>query len=300
MRHRSALDLFVAFSASGFMAGQASAQISETVINDNDLAVIYSLPDWGVAYNSNDYNGDEHYSNFTTSAPIYQVKGADVVVNFSGTGIEWVGRTGPNYGIASYSVDGGPAYSFDAYSANQIWRHTNAKIPGLSPGSHSLKIEVTPSANGASSDVHQVVDAFRILGKALPPSQGAVAGYNSPELTYAGAWDCGTDGNDLSGGHCWSGTAGASITWNFSGSLVEVFGRADLENGIFNVLIDGNQVGQVDGHFGDVNNDALNAYCLFTWKGAPGDHTIELVVTGTEDASASDLLLQFDEFIAFP
>ena len=122
----------------------------------------------------------------------------------------------------------------------------------------------------------------------------------SASLTYTGEWTCGAGSDDLSGGHCWSNAANSTVSWTFVGSLVEVYGRPDLEDGIFNVLIDGTQVGQVDGHFGAVDDDALNAYCLFTWKGAAGNHTIELVVTGTTDAQATDSFLQFDEFMAFP
>ena len=301
---RTLLGFLVTFGLSAFMDGQAFAQSSSPslmnkIINYNP-AILYSRFNWSVSHNAADYGGSEHDSNFTTSAPVFQVKGADAVVNFSGTGIQWIGRTGPTYGIASYSIDGGTPYTFDAYTNNNVAQTVNATISGLAPGSHSLKIEVTPNQNSSSSGLYQTVDAFKIQGRALPPSQGSVAGYNSSALTYTGTWNCNADPADLSGGHCYSNVANSSVSWAFTGSLVEVYGRPDLEDGIFNVLIDGTQVGQVDGHFGSVNDDALNAYCLFTWKGAAGNHTIELVVTGTMDAQATNLFLQFDEFVAFP
>ena len=302
---RTLLGFLVTFGLSAFMDGQAFAQSSSPslmnkIINYNP-AILYSRFNWSVSHNAADYGGSEHDSNFTTSAPVFQVKGADAVVNFNGTGIQWIGRTGPTYGIASYSIDGGTPYTFDAYTNNNVAQTVNATISGLAPGSHSLKIEVTPNQNSSSSGLYQTVNAFVIQGRALPPFQGSVAGYNSSALTYTGEWNCsGTDPTDLSGGHCYSKVANSSVSWAFTGSLVEVYGRPDLEDGIFNVLIDGTQVGQVDGHFGSVNDDALNAYCLFTWKGAAGNHTIELVVTGTMDAQATNLFLQFDEFVAFP
>jgi hypothetical protein len=320
---RTFLGFLVAFSLSGFMDRQAFAhpsfpsfpegkewkpspspppQPSTTEINDNDPSILYSRNNWSVSNDSADYNGDEHDSNLTTTASVFQVQGADVVVNFNGTGIQWIGRTGPNFGIASYSIDGFTPNTFDAYSSNDVAQTVNATINGLAAGSHSLKIEVTPNQNASSSGLYQTVDAFVIQGTALPPSQGSVAGYNSSAVKYTGPWTCGAepDGTDLSGGHCYSNVANSSVSWTFTGSLVEVYGRPDLEDGIFNVLIDGTQVGQVDGHFGAVDNDALNAYCLFTWKGAAGTHTITLVVTGTMDAQARDAFLQFDEFVAFP
>jgi hypothetical protein len=278
-------------------------------INDTDPSVIYSTigsegtgPTWFTGSDPTDYMNDEHYSNFSFS-PAFEVNGADLVVNFNGTGITWIGKKGPNLGIASYSVDGGPPVTFDAYNASVVSQNNNGVISGLAPGSHSLKIEVTQTKNASSSDYYQTIDAFNITGLPLPLSQGAIAGYNSPELSFTGGpWTCGPDpsGADLSGGHCYTNATNASISWTFTGSLIEVYGRPDLEDGIFNVLIDGTQVGRVDGHFGSVDNDALNGYGLFQAKVAPGTHTIQLVNTGTADSAATNTFIQIDMFVAFP
>jgi hypothetical protein len=291
----------------------ANAQGAATVtINDSDSAAIYSTigeegtgPTWGIGSTANttpkDYMNDEHYSNFST-IPAFQVYGADAVVNFSGTDITWIGKIGPNFGIASYSVDGGTPVAFDAYNPNVLSQNNNVVVSGLAPGSHSLKIEVTHFKNASSSDYYQVIDAFNITGLPLPLYQGAVAGYDSAELSFSGPWTCGPDpnGGDLSGGHCYSKAKNASISWTFTGSLIEVYGRPDAENGIFNVLIDGAQVGQVDGHYGSKDNDALNGYGLFQAKVAPGTHTIRLVNTGTLDWAAGNTFIQIDMFVAFP
>jgi hypothetical protein len=120
-------------------------------------------------------------------------------------------------------------------------------------------------------------------------------------LSFSGPWTCGpnSNGSNLSGAHCYSNAKDASISWTFTGSLIEVFGRPDLENGIFNVLIDGTQVGRVDGHYGSEDNDALNGYGLFQAKVAPGRHTIRLINTGTRDSVATDTFIQIDMFVAF-
>ena len=219
---RTVLGVLVASSLSTFMAGQAFAQFSfpsrlslpsfpsfrsqpspspppqpsTTEINDNDSSIIYSRNNWSVSNDSANHNGDEHDSNFSTTASVFQVQGADVVVNFNGTGIQWIGRTGPNFGIASYSIDGFTPKRFDAYSSNDVAQTVNATINGLAAGSHSLKIEITPNRNASSSDLYQTVDAFVIQGTALTPSQGSVAGYNSSALTYTGQWTCGAGAGD--------------------------------------------------------------------------------------------------------
>jgi hypothetical protein len=276
------------------------------IINDTDSSIIYSTTGgegstWSVATGvAGDFRNDEHYSNFSTT-PAFYVKGADLVVNFTGTGITWIGQIGPDFGIASYSVDGGKPVTFDAYNPFLVTQNNNVVVSGLAPGSHSLKIEVTHNKNPSSSDYYQVIDAFNITGSPLRLDQGTVAGYDSPALSFTGPWGCGPDpdGSDLSGGHCVSNAKNASISWTFTGSLIEVYGRPDLEDGIFNVLIDGTPVGQVDGHYSTVDDDALNGYGLFQAKVAPGTHTIQLVNTGTRDSAATDTVIQIDMFVAF-
>lgn len=283
-----------------------------TTINDTDSSIIYSTvgsegtgPTWNTGNSANstpkDYMNDEHYSNFSAS-PAAQVHGADAVVNFTGTGITWIGKVGPNFGVASYSVDGGTPVTLDTYNATLLAQNNNLVISGLTSGSHNLKIEVTHNKNISSSDYYQVIDAFNIAGTPLPLYEGAVAGYNSPALSFTGQWTCAPspDGSNLSGGHCWSNAANASMSWTFTGSLIEVFGRPDLENGIFNVFIDGTLVGQVDGHYGAVDNDALNGYGLFQAKVSPGTHTIKLTNTGILDSAATNTYMQIDMFVAFP
>jgi hypothetical protein len=291
--------LVILFSWQANAASLSSCTSPE--IDDTDPSVIYSFNNWGGGGFKNgapDYMQTEHYSNFCFPST-FPIKGAKTVVNFSGTGITWVGKTGPNYGIASYAIDGGTPKTIDTYSASQQFKVPNATFLGLSNGPHALTVELTCNKNGASNDYYEVIDAFIINGVPLAPSQGAVAGYNSPALSYSSGWACGGNPTDLSGGHCWNNAMNASVSWTFIGSLIEVFGRPDLEDGIFNVYIDGSQVATVDSHYGKVDNDALNAYPLWIGKVPQGTHTIKLVNTGSRDSAASNSYLQFDEFVAF-
>jgi hypothetical protein len=288
----------------------AHAQCPLSLINDSDSSIIYSTsgdegsgPTWvASSARPEDYMNDEHYSNFST-APAFQIYGASAVVNFTGTDITWIGKMGPNFGISYYSVDGNEPVAFDAYNPANVAQNANVVVPNLASGSHSLKIEVTHFKNASSSDYYQVIDAFNITGSPLTLNQGAVAGYNSPALSFSGAWTCAPDpsGNDLSGGHCYSFDAGASIAWTFTGSLIEVYGRPDAENGIFNVLIDGTLIEQVDGHYGALDIDQLNGYGFFQAKVAPGTHTIQVVNTGNTTSSIpGGTAVQIDMFVAFP
>ena len=205
----------IASFAIGLILLPAISAWAQTIVNDDDPNIIYSSDDscptcsstlqlnWGVQGVAGDYNGDEHYSNVARDPfPGTQVYGASTVVNFYGTGITWIGRTGPEFGWAAYSVDGGPVSFFDAYSVTEVYQTQNAVITGLAPGSHSLKIEVTPYKNDASSDYYQVIDAFVITGgNTIAASQGIGAPDMLPYTSPSGGWYCG------------AGTMGFSKPW---------------------------------------------------------------------------------------
>ena len=276
-------------------------------INDTDAAIIYSkgnstTQNWHYFQPApQDYGQDEHSGNLVRSGGA--IPGIGTVINFNGTGITWVGKKGPQYGIASYSVDGGPPQTVDNYNSTEIDQNPNVTLSGLSPDSHVLSISLLDRKNASATDYWQTIDAFNIDGSPLTPSQGTSAGFNSADLVFTGAWQGGvvSDGTDLSGGHYWSKETNASISWTFIGSLIEVFGRPDYEDGYMDVYIDTdpNPVASVNGHWGSIDDDTLNSYMLFARKLAPGQHTIKVVVAGRHDNTARDNYVQIDEFIAF-
>lgn len=288
-------------------AASALTAAGSTKIDDTDKSIIYSkgnksTQDWqSFQPAQEDYLQDEHSSNFIRSGGA--ITGIGAVVNFSGTGIIWIGKKGPQYGIASYSIDGGAPQTVDNYNSTKLNQNPNVIVSGLSAESHVLSISLLDQKNATSVDYWQTIDGFNVAGSPLAPSQGVSAGFNSAELKFTGTWGGGavSDGSDLSGGHYWSSETKASISWTFVGSLVEVFGRPDYENGYMDVYIDTdpNPVASVNGHWGSADDDTLNSYMLFAKKLAPGQHTIKLVVAGRHDSSARDNYVQIDELIAF-
>ena len=278
-----------------------------TRINDTDPSILYSrgnktTQDWSYFQSTpEDYQQDEHSSHFVRSGGA--VTGVGLVINFNGTGISWIGKKGPQYGLASYSIDGGAAQTVDNYASAAGNQKQNVSVSGLSSDSHVLSISLLNQKNTASSDYWQTIDAFDITGSPLAPATATVAGYNSAELKFTGTWKGGlvSDDSDLSGGHYWSNETNASVSWTFVGSLIEVFGRPDYENGYMDVYIDSSSspVASINGHWGSTDDDTLNAYMLFAKKLAPGQHTIKLVVAGKHDSSARDNYVQLDEFMAF-
>jgi hypothetical protein len=293
--------------ASSVTPTSSGTAAGSTKIDDTDQSIIYSkgnksTQDWNSFQSAQeDYLQDEHSSDFIRSGGA--VTGVGVVVNFSGTGITWIGKKGPQYGVASYTIDGGAPQTVDNYSSTKINQNPDVTVSGLSADSHVLSISLLDQKNPASVDYWQTIDGFNVNGSPLTASQGVAAGFNSAELKFTGTWGSGmvSDGSDLSGGHYWSNETQASVSWTFVGSLIEVFGRPDYEDGYMDVYIDTdpNPVASVNGHWGSVDDDSLNSYMLFAKKLTPGQHTIKLVVAGRHDSGARDNYVQVDEFIAF-
>jgi hypothetical protein len=293
--------------ASSVTPTSSGTAAGSTKIDDSDQSIIYSkgnksTQDWNSFQSAQeDYLQDEHSSDFIRSGGA--VTGVGVVVNFSGTGITWIGKKGPQYGVASYTIDGGAPQTVDNYSSTKINQNPDVTVSGLSADSHVLSISLLDQKNPASVDYWQTIDGFNVNGSPLTASQGVAAGFNSAELKFTGTWGSGmvSDGSDLSGGHYWSNETHASVSWTFVGSLIEVFGRPDYEDGYMDVYIDTdpNPVASVNGHWGSVDDDSLNSYMLFAKKLTPGQHTIKLVVAGRHDSGARDNYVQVDEFIAF-
>src|SRR6202008_4041584 len=89
--------------------------------------------------------------------------GATASFTFVGTSVRWIGSRGRGMGIASVRVDGGPAREVDLFARPADEVHTEViTISDLSPGQHTLTVEVTGRANTEAQSNVVVVDAFDV------------------------------------------------------------------------------------------------------------------------------------------
>ncbi|HEX6520659.1 MAG TPA: beta-galactosidase [Streptosporangiaceae bacterium] len=126
--------------------------------DDADTALTYAGA-WTHAGPSAGYtNGDfDQTESWSTQA------GASMKVTFTGTAVQWVGPKNNNGGIATVSVDGGPATNVDTFSpAGKLFQQVLYTGSGLSAGSHTLTITVTGNKNPSSSADTVVVDAINV------------------------------------------------------------------------------------------------------------------------------------------
>ena len=89
-------------------------------------------------------------------------KNASAVFTFSGTGASWIGYKDAWSGMANVSVDGARAVRIDTYSPTDVAQAVIYSVKGLSPGTHTLTIDVLQRKNAASGGYWIWVDAFEV------------------------------------------------------------------------------------------------------------------------------------------
>jgi hypothetical protein len=102
--------------------------------------------------------------NYGGSATLARQAGATAVVTFTGTGIRWIGGRNEWAGIAKITVDGGPSELVDLYLAPGLaaTELTIWESRALAPGTHTLTIEATGTANAQSGSSWIWIDAFEL------------------------------------------------------------------------------------------------------------------------------------------
>ena len=89
--------------------------------------------------------------------------GFNVTINFKGTGVSWIGYRDEWSGVARVYVDGEAKTTVDTYQSPSVSRAVLYSINGLSPGPHSMTIEVTGTRNSSAKAAWVWVDAFDVI-----------------------------------------------------------------------------------------------------------------------------------------
>ena len=235
------------------------------------------------------------------SAKESTVAGSKVSITFNGKSLTWFGSRGRRMGIASVSVDGGPAFDVDlfAYPYDEI--HSPAyTINGLSDGTHTVTIEVTGRANPAAKSNVVVVDAFDVQGQIVSHLQQT----NREQITYSGSWTEADPAFEWSGGGIsnlpeppqgaqMAETAGASATLEFRGTSVSWIGYRGPDAGIARVRVDGGAAVEVD-MFSPMRKVQE---IVFTATGlADANHTLTIEATGQKNRLSTRAQVVVDAF----
>ena len=119
-----------------------------------------------------------------------------VTVTFNGTAFMWIGRVGPDCGIAQVTVDGEEPVLVDLYASGTAWKQTVWDAGSLSGGAHTIKIEATGTKHPESTDTVVILDAVDLDGtleRTPPPAVHGLVVFDGNSLTTGVG---GTIGND--------------------------------------------------------------------------------------------------------
>jgi hypothetical protein len=212
-------------------------------LQETDPDVVFSAG-WGQADSTFAWSGG---GVFTFPDPpvggarVTETPGATVTLLFHGTTVSWSGYRGPDAGIARVLVDRGAAVEVDTFSPTRRIQAVVFTATGLADASHTLTIEATGRKNDASTGARIVVDAFDVT------APGTRFQENDPAVAYSGDWFHGNVNRTWSeGAASTSATAGARVTFAFTGTSVSWIGCRKLSTGIASVYLDGVFVEQIN------------------------------------------------------
>jgi len=93
-----------------------------------------------------------------------------------GGGVEVVGETGPDRGIANVYIDGNFVETVDFYSANRMEQQSVFSTSALTPGYHTIMVAWTGTANDFSLGTAIPLDYFHIIVPAIVDSNNLFTG----------------------------------------------------------------------------------------------------------------------------
>jgi hypothetical protein len=229
------------------------------------------------------------------TAAVSATAGAQASFTFTGTEVRWVGLRGPQNGIATVSLDGAFQATVDTYAPAEIEGIVFIATT-LTPGRHTLTVNVTGAANAAATGNSIVVDAM----DTRPRIEDADA-----SVTYTSDWRqnnfdkdwSGASPNTGTGSVALSRTAGGQATLSFSGTGASWIGAREPWGGIAQVLVDGAAVAQVDTYASAEQVQVV----LYSVSGlSDGPHTFIVAPTGQHNPSSIDSLVIVDAFDIVP
>jgi hypothetical protein len=227
------------------------------------------------------------------------VPGAHAVFTFTGTSVAWIGTRNVNSGIALVKVDGGPGVEVDLFARPVVIHTPIITLNGLSPGSHTLTIEVTGRQNPEALSSVVQVDAFDVQAPVVSQLQET-----DPDVIFSAGWvqadtNMAWSGGGVAtlpdppvGGARVTETPGANVTLTFRGTSISWSGYRGPNAGIARVSLDG-VVSEVD-TFSPA--DRVQAI-VFTATGlADASHTLVIEATGRKNDASTGAQIVVDAF----
>lgn len=220
--------------------------------------------------------------------------GSRIFFSFKGTGVTWIGRTGPTYGGASVSIDGKTPVRVPCSSTSTIDRNTVWTARGLTSTIHTVQVIVDGAAPGTGRG-YVSLDAIDVTGGSLvsyvPPRVRVED--TSAAISYRRSWARNTSSHLSGGSQRWSATTGAYATLTFEGTGATWIGNHAASYGKALVYVDGVLRKTVD----EYARTTTYGCRLFTITGLKyGTHTLKIVVSASKNAASRGRTTALDAF----
>jgi len=227
---------------------------------------------------------------------------AQVTFTFTGTSVAWIGYRSVSGGIARVSVDGVFVSEVDLFAQPEEIHTPAFTVNGLSPGSHTLTIEVANHKNPDALSNLVLVDAFDVPAPVVSHLQET-----DPDVSFTGVWAQADSNIAWSGGGVFtapdppvggarvSETNGAKATLTFRGTAISWSGARRPNTGIARVYLDGVVA----------NTTEVDTYSpthriqdiVFTATGlADASHTLTIEATGRKNDLSTGAQIVVDAF----
>jgi hypothetical protein len=279
-----ALPPIAGISVFALLLTAATAHASVTRVEQNDKNVVYS----------GNWYSNEGRANSGGTAALTNTRGARVSITFTGTGIAWIGVADAWAGLATVYLDG-TMKIVNTYG-NGGYQQALFSATGLSPGPHTLSIEVTHERGPGTDGSWVWIDAFDIEnGAPVPGGLTASAGRveeNNPALVYLGRWYANANPAHSGGNASLAMDAASKVTINFNGTGISWVAYRDEWSGIARVYVDGVEKSTIDNYLSPARQSVV-----FSLGGLPsGSHTLTIEVTGSHNQSAKGSWVWLDAF----
>ena len=223
---------------------------------------------------------------YHTSGP-----GTALTVSFEGSRLIWVAKTGPQYGQATVSLDGGGPFTVDLYSALYLYQQGVYDTGPLTDGAHTLTIRWAATKNAASTGYLVNIDAFEVMGTLTQAPVATRYQQNDTHLSYAGGWLAYLSGYASGGSFDYANSSGAAVNVSFQGTYLAWIAKTGPQYGKARVSLDGGDAFTVDLY----SPTAYYKRCVYS-TGLLEDtgHTLGITWTGTKNSASTSYLVDVD------
>lgn len=166
---------------------------------------------------------------------------SSLVAEFTGTGVEWYGTTGPGLGKADIHLDGAKVATVDLYSSKTTHRRRLFVKAGLKNGTHRLTITAIRSKNARSTGYGATVDRINVYEGVLRKASQPVERYEESRAHVAelGGWSRETTSVASGGTHAVNARRGSRIVVDFIGTRIDWVAATGPRMGAARVSVNG-------------------------------------------------------------